>query len=719
MIQRQIRRRAWLQLSLAVCTGVALRQSILAQGSRVDLAGYSSACGVEVRPGDARLGVAWRISDREFGRLVLNLTPNAPLIEMLGLASSASGPTVAILRNVTPVVFLTVGERRGTAGRPPTMSVFNEFFDKPASRPYQTFRAQLALQRARVTSQGRRAAVTLGDVTAGAFQGDLRFTFYDRSRLVHIEMVLATEEDNRAILYDAGLVGEHPGWRRLAWMDPAEGRLHRAPIEPAVTSAPLAVRHRALLAESDGGTVSCFPPPHQFHFPRDWTDNLKFTWYGRGHHGEPLPFGIGVRQEPDGRRPFEPWFNAPPGSRQRLGMFLLLARGGAEEALEETLRYTRGDRFAALPGHITFTSHYHMAVAVDAMQRKFTGTPAFVRVFKEMGVQAVHLAEFHGDGHPKDPGPLRLRELEALFKECRRLSDETFLLIPGEEINEFLGIAEPGKHPGHWMSLFPKPVYWVQRRAAEEPFLDHHQSFPSVYRVGSRQDMIELARREQALVWSAHPRIKASSWCPDIFRDEDFFVADFWLGAAWKAMPADLSRDRLGERALDLLDDMANWGRRKYLVGEVDVFKIDPTHELYGHMNVNYIRLDRLPRYDEGWMPILTALRAGQFFVTTGEILIHDFTLGGRRSGETLARSAVPRPELRATVSWTFPLRFAEVISGDGHKVFRERIELADTIPFGRRTIALRPNLDGRTWARLEVWDIAANGAFTQPVWLE
>ena len=56
------------------------------------------------------------------------------------------------------------------------------------------------------------------------------------------------------------------------------------------------------------------------------------------------------------------------------------------------------------------------------------------------------------------------------------------------------------------------------------------------------------------------PRIKASNWTPDIYRDEDFYLSDHWLGAAWKAMPADLSHDRLGRRVLDLLDDMANWG---------------------------------------------------------------------------------------------------------------------------------------------------------------
>jgi hypothetical protein len=337
-----------------------------------------------------------------------------------------------------------------------------------------------------------------------------------------------------------------------------------------------------------------------------------------------------------------------------------------------------------------------------------------------MGVNMVHLAEFHGDGHPRDPGPQRLPELEAMFAECRRLSDADLLLIPGEEGNTFLGIEDPEKkkHPGHWMSLFPRPVYWVMERSAEQPFVSLDPRLGAIYRVGGRADMVELLKREGGLAWSAHPRIKASSWTPDIFRREDFYLADFWLGAAWKAMPADLSRPRLGERALDLLDDMANWGQRKYLLGEVDVFKIDHTHELYGHMNINYLRLDRLPRFDEGWQPVLEALRAGRFFVTTGEVLIREFTAGGKESGETLVLNDAKPPEVRAALEWTFPLQFAELISGDGKEVFRERIDLADTPPFGERTLLLTPDLRGRKWLRFEVWDIAANGAFTQPIWI-
>src|SRR5262249_15906326 len=152
----------------------------------------------------------------------------------------------------------------------------------------------------------------------------------------------------------------------------------------------------------------------------------------------------------------------------------------------------------------------------------------------------------------------------------------------------------------------------------------------------------------------AHARIKASSWTPDIYRNEDFFLSDHWLGAAWKAMPADLSDDRLGRRVLDLLDDMANWGNRKHVLGEVDVFKLDHTHELYGHMNINYVRLDRVPRFEEGWKPLLDALRAGRFFVTTGEVLIPEFSIAGAESGSTIRRDSSGAAALRATVRGTF-----------------------------------------------------------------
>lgn len=704
-------RYSWILLAFAFLTQ--------AQEPAVSLANYSPDSGVIIRTNGALLDAAWPMGNIEAGRMQLNLRAGEPLIHMLGVSRTTAGPPQPVLTNLQPVFFMTVGTRVEPPGRPPAMGKWNVFFDKPAKRPHRSFASALDLKRVSVSSEGRRATIAIGDLSIGDFRGELQFTVYPDARLLHVEAVVSTDEDDRAFIYDAGLVGKNPGWSSIAWRSHDAVKLIEMAVGPDFLSRNIATQHRMIIAESPGGALACFPPPHQFHFPRDWTDNLKFNWFGQNYQSNAIPYGLGIRQVADGGRAFEPWFNAPRGTRQRLGVFYLLTSSNAPHAYRETLRYTRNDRFPKLPGHVTFTSHYHMAVAIEAMKRNFIGTPDFVDVFKEMGVDAVHIADFHGDGHQNDPGPLRLPEMEAMFKECKRLSDSKFLLIPGEEISGILGITEPGKHPGHWMSFFPKPVYWIQKRPADQPFVTDEPKFGKVYRVGSREEMTKLLAAEKGLGWVAHPRIKASSWTPDIFRREDFYLADSWVGGAWKAMPADLSRERLGERGLDLLDDMANWGQRKYLPAEVDVFKIDRSHELYGHMNINYLRLSRLPRFDDGWQPILDALRQGQFFSTTGEILIREFTLNGKQSGEALRVGDRSTGKLQIALEWTFPMRFAEVITGDGAKVYRERVDLSDTAAFGRRTLNLTPELRGRKWLRFEAWDVAVNGAFTQPVWLE
>jgi hypothetical protein len=719
-----------------VCAGgfvallAAVAASHAAAATPVDLSKYEAGCRVDVQHDGDRLTVAWPIAERERGHLVLNLDGRGPLIAELGIAGDgqvgpeASGRTPnlpdVLLADVDPIVFLTVGSRRAPGGKPADQK-WQVFFDKPANRPHETFASQLELTAANVRGSGGRASVTLDRLAAGNFSGSLRLSFYAGCRLLHVEGLLETKEDGRAIFYDAGLVGDPAGIENIAWMD-TEGKTQRASVDGGARDRAIASRHRTIIAECAGGSIACFPPPHQFHYPRDWSDNFRFVWLGADHRGQSGRFGFGVQQEKQGGGAFVPWFNAPPDVQHRMGVFYLLSRGKAEDALRETLRFTHGDRFPELPGYLTFTTHYHMAIAVAAMDRKQKGLPEivpdWVQVFKDMNVNMLHLGEFHGDGHQADPGPLRLPEMEAMFHECRRLSDDKLLVIPGEEINRFLGLPEPGKHPGHWMSLFPRPVYWTLKDGDTQPFVEEHEKYGRVYHVSGRGDMIRLIREEHALVWAAHPRIKASSWTPDIFRHEDFFIADYWLGGAWKPMPGDLSQERLGIRVLDLLDDMANWGHKKYVPGEVDVFKIDHTHELYAHMNINYVKIDHLPKYDEGWQGVLDVLRDGKFFVTTGEVLIPEFTVGGKESGDELILPEDGKPELAAKLRWTYPLSFGLVISGDGERVYQDRIDLSNGGAFGETELKLPQSLAGRHWVRLEVWDVAANGAFTQPVWL-
>ena len=71
---------------------------------------------------------------------------------------------------------------------------------------------------------------------------------------------------------------------------------------------------------------------------------------------------------------------------------------------------------------------------------------------------------------------------------------------------------------------------------------------------------------------------------------------------------------------------------------------------------------------------------------------------------------------LQMQIRWTFPLAFAEVISGDGREVYRERIDLTDTAAHGTRVLRWQPKLAGRRWVRLEVWDVAAEQRLLLPL---
>lgn len=158
-------------------------------------------------------------------------------------------------------------------------------------------------------------------------------------------------------------------------------------------------------------------------------------------------------------------------------------------------------------------------------------------------------------------------------------------------------------------------------------------------------------------------------------------------------------------------------GQKKYILGEVDVFRINPDHEQYAHMNINYLRMDNIPKFSDGWQPVLDVLRNGSFFTTTGEVLINEFSVNGKLSGET--QKAKKKAKITVKLEWTFPMNFIEIISGDGQNVYRERIDLSKTESFAAGEWVHALDLSGRKWVRMEAWDIAKNGAFTPPVWLE
>jgi hypothetical protein len=837
--------------------------SQIAYAVSVDTKSYDPFCGVGVKVAGKTLVIGWDTPEGST-ELTLNLSGQGALVRSIAVAPGQEKLT-EVIRDIDPVTVLTVGQRdlKKRGG-------WTIFFDRTSRKPSESGLLTLKLKSAIVRSVGKRCMVDLGELQGESFSGKLRFTIYAGCDLIHLQSVVQTKEDARALLYHAGLTCEPTG-KTVSWIG-LDDKVHQvsAVMQPA---EPEKVRHRTIALETEAGSLAVFPPPHRYFYPLDEAYNLGFTWRGNDFMNHVSGFGIGIRQALEGDRRWVPWSNAPPGTKQELGIFWLPSLARGEKLFDRVKAYTHEDRYLEVPGHKTFTSHYHIehttrllesrekltgSVAAEVvntsrrtgqnwlyslmrppknwMQPSFDdqkwksgkggfgkkGTPSlrlgtnwktqdiwlrrifklkavsnnelklsllhdedtevylngvlaasvkgfsktyrevpinpealktlkkgenllavhcwndgggqaidvglvrpmkisrpremptseFVRVFKKAGVDIVHLAEFHNRlGRDRRNPDKALPLLKLLHDECIRLSDKDFLLLPGEEPNVHLG--------GHWISFFPSPVMWVLNRAKDKPFMEDHPRFGRVYHVGSPKDVLKLMELEDGLMWAAHPRIKSSTGYPDLYREEPFFKSNRYLGGAWKAMPADLSKPRLGQRVLDLLDDTANWGAKKYIVGEVDIFQVDRTTEFYAHANINYLRLDHIPRFEDGWEPVLKALQDGAFFISTGEVLMPRFTIGGKQSGQTLKLDASGQAQLEVELSWTFPMSFAEVITGDGKEVYRKRIDLTKTGAFGKQTLKTTLDLSGKTWVRLEAWDVAANGVISQPVWVE
>jgi hypothetical protein len=247
----------------------------------------------------------------------------------------------------------------------------------------------------------------------------------------------------------------------------------------------------------------------------------------------------------------------------------------------------------------------------------------------------------------------------------------------------------------------------MMKRPEGTAFRTEDKKYGAVYRVADEKELFELFRRENAQVYTSHARTKGSRGYPDLYRNKEFFLDEHFFGASWKSMNVDYSSPRQGDRSLNLLDDMNNWGVKKRILGEVDVFQLDSTHELYSHMNANYVKVDKLPAFDE-YGKVVEAMSRGDFFISSGEVLLPKIEIKAGANGEV---------QVRARIRWTFPLRFAEVVWGNGAATQRKLLALDTTRPFGDAEFTWTVDAKDWKWARFAVWDIAANGAMVNPVW--
>ncbi|MED5410833.1 MAG: hypothetical protein VYE30_00670 [Pseudomonadota bacterium] len=699
------------QLIAAFFALALLASSTLILAADITQQGFSANDGFDLTTRDDGLVLQWNAPE---GRAYIDLqfiprrgnSAAAPIIRELGINGKA------IIEEVNPNYLFWIGDRDMEL-----RDGWEIFFDRVPTRPYSVEKGYLTPENVNVSTTGGRATIEIEGLSSTHFAGSLAFILYHDSPFVHMEARVSTERPATAFLYHVGLAKPETEGHHVEWFD-AYDNPHVNPILNSTASV-YKTRYRSLALSNTNGSLVISPFPHQYLYPLDFADNFGYNWAGTEYLDMIDGFAFGVRQPPMGDRRFVPWVNSQPSSVQKLGVLLFLSEQSGLENLEIVKRYTRNDSFKSLEGYKTLSSHYHHEHSMDfinmQLEQNTTGVPDgledpdFVQFFKRMGVDMVHMAEFHFGRTPGTETDQRLAELKVMHDEFARLSNDEFLLIPGEEPNVHLN--------SHWLSLFPKPVYWVLNQNQGQPFAQDMPGYGTVYHVGSADDVLNLLEQENGLAWTAHPRVKGSTGFPDGYKDKDFFLSEHFLGGAWKAMPADYSREMLGWRVLDLEDDMANWGARKYILGEVDIFKIYEDYELFGTMNINYLKLDEIPDYEDGWRPVVDALANGEFFVTTGEVLITDFSVEGMESGETV--NGNESAELIADLEWTYPLSYMEIISGDGATIYRDRIDLSHTTEFDSEAINKNVDLSNRSWVRIEVWDIARNGAFTQPVWIE
>jgi len=721
-----------------------------AQTMQCNMQGYKAVDGVKVAAAANSIELAWPGEKGQQLRARFSLRDGQPVIQELAV-QKIGGAWIVLGKDLTPDFQVTTGKRRISITElsilkhlgldtPENENTYkwNVFWDAPLVVPghsHLIVPARLASEVARATvnyasnscsvkTDGEHVSVVFNGLSLGLFAGDLEFTIYKGSNLLRQEAVASTSAPDVAYIYKAGLKGFaiHDD-TKLTWRDTSEiwqeYDLGGAPNDKPVD---LKARNRLEILNAGTGTLAVFPAPHNFFFARENEVDLGYVYYRKDND---TSFSLGVMQ-PEHGEGYAPWgvsddvwnrrvrvareqtenyalYNAPPGSMQHMAVYYYLSATGDHATQQAVLNYTHDDAYKPVPGFKTVTGHFHLDFNEMIRDQDSSDIqPTWVPVFRGLGINIVYLGDFHDDSDISDPGPKRFMEQKLYFEGARKLSDKNFLVIPAEEANSYIG--------GHTYLMMPKPVYFSHAtpRPAGQSFEEDDPVYGHVYHLGSTDDVLKMVNKEQSILWVAHPRTKSSAMYPDMYKDKDYFLSDRFIGGSWESLPADLSQKRLCEtRCFGVNDDMSNWAPQpKFMLAEGDTYMKVPGDDTYPFLAIDYLKLDKVPTYNESWSPVVEGIRSGNFFGTTGEILFHNWGIEG--SG---AKSIYT-----ATFEYTFPLDFAELVWSDGKTVDRKIIPLTNTEQFGIKTLRIPFDATGKKWVRFDVWDAAGDGAWLQPV---
>jgi hypothetical protein len=733
-------------LALVAAASAYLRgPAVAAAGSPLEcnLSGYQAAAGLTAAATGDSLAVTWDGDKNQELRLRFVIDNGTPTIaELAARKKGAAWSTLAI--NVTPEFRIVSGRRRMDREaeealeendvKEITPQVFEKyqwdpFWDAPLNvpggmtddrrtiglprKPDEIHRATATYKadRCEVRTDRTHLTVTFPGVTLGLFAGQLQFTVYKGSNLLQQEVVAKTAENSVAYKYDAGLKGLSTADSRLTWRDLSNTRQeYLFGGANNDRDAPLKTANRLLIAERGrAGSIAAFPPPHNFFWARESDQNLGYSWYRKDSDAT---FSFGIRQaeneERENIRGNFALYSARPGTMQHMPVFFYVTAESAEVTRDGVLAFTHGDRYKPIAGYKTMIHHYHMNFGQRLMAARSADAEIVdLAAIKALGINIVSPVDNVGVGGgagqrvPQDV----LTQHEYQVEGAKRHSDKDFLVMPDHEFyGSVLG--------GHTDMLFSHPVYWLYGRADGTPLVNPHPKYGKVYNIGSAGDLMEMVKAEDIILSMPHPRTKNNTGYPDGYKDASFFKDPHYasFGFRW-GMGLDRSERRLCElRCLALLDEASNWladdaTPPKYIMAISEVQTQAPGDDIYGFQPINYLRLDAVPAPDDT-SSIIQVLQRGDYFVSTGEVLIPSYHVQG----------AGNQKKIVVDVEWTFPLDFVEVVWGDGERTDRQVISTTDATAFGQRHFEIPFDATGRKWVRFAAWDVAGNGALVQPV---
>jgi hypothetical protein len=159
--------------------------------------------------------------------------------------------------------------------------------------------------------------------------------------------------------------------------------------------------------------------------------------------------------------------------------------------------------------------------------------------------------------------------------------------------------------------------------------------------------------RTKSILWVAHPRTKSSAMYPaTCIRTRTTSRATGSSADRGSRCRWILSQEATVRGALlrHVNDDYEQLGAE----AEVHAGRGRYLHEVrratirIPQFAVNYLKLDKVPLFNESWAPVVDGIRAGNFFGTTGEVLFHNWGIEG--TGAQSVYTASDRVHLPAGV---------------------------------------------------------------------